>query len=150
MTDPSAKLSGSPNELIGSKVKKVVKSVVRFATNPLFSFAGPRPEFEKWSVVGYPLSYWVQLAHDQMRIYQQGSYAEQVTSRALDFAEWYRAITWLQGAIWFNLSLLITILLGFYAGRRRVFEDVSRNAAWIRRATAWCLGLGILANFAGI
>jgi uncharacterized protein len=43
------------------------------------------------------------------------------------------------------VSFTVTILLGFYVGRRRVLEDVAANAAWIRRAMVWCLALGILA-----
>lgn len=45
---PSVKSSGSPCELIGSATKIEKSSVnVMFATKPLFSFAGPLPEFEK-------------------------------------------------------------------------------------------------------
>jgi hypothetical protein len=47
---PSGKLSGSPKELIGTTLEEVGVNVT-LATNPLFSFAGPLPEFEKWSVI---------------------------------------------------------------------------------------------------
>src|SRR5262245_31414649 len=47
---PAAKSSGSPCELIGSPLKKKTEKSslkVILATNPLFSLAGPLPEFEK-------------------------------------------------------------------------------------------------------
>jgi hypothetical protein len=47
---PAAKSSGSPCELIGSPLKKKTEKSslkVMLATNPLFSLAGPLPEFEK-------------------------------------------------------------------------------------------------------
>src|SRR4029453_5861245 len=50
---PSVKLSGSPCELMTEPTAKSNSPGpnVTLATNPLFSFAGPLPEFEKWSVI---------------------------------------------------------------------------------------------------
>lgn len=93
----------------------------------------------------HPLSYFTQLAHEQLRIYQQGTYLEQVASRVGDFEEWYGAARRLQGAIWGFTIFAVTTLLGFHVGRRRLLEDVAANAPRIRRMMWWCLGLGLLA-----
>jgi uncharacterized protein len=92
----------------------------------------------------HPLPFWVQLAHEQMRIFQQGSYAEQVAARAFNVTEWYSGIRRVQGIFWVYVSFTVSMLLGFLVGRRRMLENVAANAAWIRKATGWCLGLGIL------
>jgi uncharacterized protein len=97
----------------------------------------------------YPISYYVNLAHEQMRAYQQGSYAEQVAARLLDYKEWYVDSTpRLQGGMWTFPVFSVTMLLGFYAGRKRLFESVQANAPAIRRAMFWCFGLGIAAAVA--
>lgn len=93
----------------------------------------------------HPMPYFVQLAHEHMRVYQQGTYLEQVAARVGDYKDWYGQARQLQGAILGFPLFAITMLLGFYVGRRRVLEDVPANAAWIRRTMWWCLGLGLLA-----
>lgn len=97
----------------------------------------------------HPISYYVSLTHEQMRAYQQGSYAEQVAARLLDYKEWYvDATPRLQGGMWTFPVFSVTMLLGFYAGRKRLFENVQANAPAIRRAMIWGFGLGIAAAVA--
>lgn len=93
----------------------------------------------------HSVSHFAQLAQEQMRIYQQGAYLEQVAARVGDFREWYAPTRRLQGAIMGFPLLAVTMLLGFHAGRRRLLEDVAANAPRIRRMMWWCLGLGLLA-----
>jgi uncharacterized protein len=49
-----------------------------------------------------------------------------------------------------SVSLLAVILgkflLGFYAGRRRIFHDVAENRGFFRRLLGWGLGVGIVAS----
>jgi uncharacterized protein len=49
-----------------------------------------------------------------------------------------------------SVSLLAVILgkflLGFYAGRRRIFHDVAENRGLFRRLLGWGLGVGIVAS----
>lgn len=94
----------------------------------------------------HPRPYWIALAHEEMRIFSVGTYAEQVGVRLKNYAEGYSAIVRVQGMMWWYVSLTVTMLLGFYAGRKRILEDVAGNIAWIRKATWWCLGLGLAAS----
>jgi uncharacterized protein len=92
-----------------------------------------------------PISHYAALAREQMITYQHGTYWEQVVSRYHDYGEFYVASApRLQGAIWMFASFSVTMLLGFYAGRKRLFEDVAANAARFRRVMWWCLGIGLL------
>jgi uncharacterized protein len=92
----------------------------------------------------HPISYYVKLAHEQMHTYQHGTYWQQVVTRYHDYHEWYvEAAPRLQGAIWTVPSFGVTALLGFYAGRKRLFEDVKANAPKFRKAMWWCLALGL-------
>jgi uncharacterized protein len=94
--------------------------------------------------IPHPLAYYRQLAHEHMRVFQHGTYAEQMAARIHDLKEMYvEAPQRLQGAIWTYPTFGATTLLGFYAGRKRLLENVQANAAWIRRVMWWCLGLGL-------
>jgi uncharacterized protein len=83
-----------------------------------------------------------------MRVFREGSYAEKVAARIEELEEGYRRTPRLQGWMWIYVSFNVTMLLGFYAGRKRLFEDVKANAAWIRKVMWWCLGLGLAAAVA--
>src|SRR3972149_9764809 len=43
-------------------------------------------------------------------------------------------------------SILTMFLLGLYAGRRGIFQDVHAHAPFIRRAMQWGFGIGIAGN----
>jgi uncharacterized protein len=96
----------------------------------------------------YPRSYWIAIFHEHMRIFSTGTYLEQVGARLDLYADSYslarlRRVT---GPIWWYITLVVTILLGFYAGRKRLFDDIQANAARIRKITWTCLGLGLAAS----
>jgi uncharacterized protein len=92
----------------------------------------------------HPVSHYEAMAHEHIRIYQTGTYAEQVAARLNDLHEGYvEAAPRLLGHLWIAPSFAVTMLLGFWVGRRRILEDVPAHAAWIRRAMFWCLGLGV-------
>jgi len=89
-----------------------------------------------------PLEVLVARAHEHLRIFQRGTYLEQLGVRLETYKEIYYVLPqhgW--GAIWWYTTLGVTILLGFYAGRKRLLENIETNP-WIRKATWWCLGLG--------
>lgn len=86
----------------------------------------------------HPLPYWVDLAHQHMHIFQHGSYAEQLGVRVAEYKRSYGMVTTLRGSMWGYVSFTITMLFGFYVGRKRVLENVTANVAWIRKATLWC------------
>ena len=85
----------------------------------------------------------------ETRIYQHGSYAEQVTLRARQLSEAYGFITRLNGPVMFYFSLLVTMLFGFYVGRRRIIQELPQHVAWIRRVMIWCVGIGLGAAAGG-
>lgn len=92
----------------------------------------------------HPIPYYRQLAHEHMRVFQSGTYWEQVGVRLHEYKEMYIvAPQRLQGGIWTFPSFSITMLLGFYAGRKRLFQNVQENLPRFRRVMWWCLGLGI-------
>lgn len=86
---------------------------------------------------------------EETRTYQSGTYAEQVTHRYRGLAEIYGFITQFRGAVIFYFSLLVTMLIGFYVGRRRIIQDLPQHAGWIRRMMVWCLAAGVVAAAGG-
>ncbi|MFY2560874.1 DUF418 domain-containing protein [Corallococcus terminator] len=48
------------------------------------------------------------------------------------------------------LALLGRFLLGFYAGRKRLFHDAPQHLAFFRRLFFWGLGLGLLGSSVGV
>jgi uncharacterized protein len=91
----------------------------------------------------HSMPYYVALAHEHMHIFKHGSYLEQLGVRLYEYGEGYGLARRLQGWIWTFPSFSITMLLGLYAGRERLLENVEANAHRIRRILWWCLGLGI-------
>ena len=82
---------------------------------------------------------------EETRIYQSGTYTEQVNLRFRQTAEGYGFIRQLRGYVMFYFSLAITLLFGFYVGRRRIIQDLPLHAAWIKRVMLWCLAFGLAA-----
>lgn len=92
----------------------------------------------------HPVAHYEALAHAHMRVFKAGTYVEQILARLGEYYEGYvEATPRLQGEILFYASIAVTMLLGFVAGRRRLFADVQAHAAAFRRAAWWCLGLGL-------
>jgi len=82
-------------------------------------------------------SWYSQRAREQVQIYSKGTYTQQVADRAREIRE-----GWTSGWGWFLASMSVTMLLGFYAGRRRIFQNLEANLDFIRRIRNWCLLLG--------
>ncbi len=78
-------------------------------------------------------------ARQELRIYGQGSYVEMTQNRAEGFREAYT-----QGwGYLFMCQMGVTLLLGFYAGRRRFFRDLPAHLPLIRRVFWWGLASGL-------
>ena len=80
---------------------------------------------------------------EETRIYRSGTYAEQVGLRSRQMTEVYGLTTQLRGPVMFYSSLLLTMLFGFYVGRRRIIQDLPRHTAWIKRVMLWCFTIGL-------
>jgi uncharacterized protein len=93
-----------------------------------------------------PVWYW-DPAEDQetfeetLRIYSSGTYAEMITFRARDLPE-----DTVPGSD--DTYILVGFLLGLYAGRRRIFRDVSGYLPLIRRVQRWGLTIGVAGSAA--
>src|SRR4029079_19443056 len=94
----------------------------------------------------YPVSFWVDIGREHMRIFSSGTYTEQVGARLHLYGVSYGLITHVAGRMWGYVTFMVTILLGFYAGRKRLLEDVPSKVASIRRALWISLSLGIAAS----
>ncbi len=73
--------------------------------------------------------------------YARGSYAEMVTLRASELPRDMSPDT-------DDAYVLAIFLLGLYAGRRRIFHDVSAHLPLIRRVQRWGLIIGVAGNAA--
>lgn len=96
----------------------------------------------------HPNSFWVAISHEHMRIFSTGTYLEQIQARLFLYSDMYNLelLRRVIGPIWGYLSFLVTILLGFYAGRRRLLENVTEHLGTIRKIFWWSLGLGLAAS----
>jgi uncharacterized protein len=73
------------------------------------------------------------------RIYSRGTYAEMITLRARELPK--DLTPEIEDAY-----MIAIFLLGLYAGRRRVFHDISAHRPFIRRVQGWGLMIGIAGN----
>lgn len=85
-----------------------------------------------------------QLARDDMRIFQQGTYWEQVGARV-----WHLKLSYvdmgmrgLGQPLWYFM-LTTTMVMGLYAGREKILSNIEANRERIRRITGWCLAIGL-------
>ena len=83
------------------------------------------------------------------RIYRSGTYAEQVAHRFRQMKEVYGLTAQLRGPVMFYSSLLLTMLLGFYVGRKRMIQDLQPHIGWIKRVMVWCFAIGLVAAAIG-
>jgi len=100
--------------------------------------------------VSPPLKSWIayetepddqQTIDDNRRIYSSGTYGEQIGLRAGE----------LPGDVTPDIDdayVLALFLLGLYAGRRRIFQDVPAHLPFIRRVQRWGLIIGVAGNAA--
>jgi uncharacterized protein len=82
---------------------------------------------------------------EAMRVYQSGTYAEQVALRYHEIVESYGFIRELRGEVLGYFIVLVTILFGFYVGRKRIIQELPRHTAWIKRVMLWCGLVGVAA-----
>ncbi len=73
------------------------------------------------------------------RVYANGSYSDILKANALDFAGYVRhfALRWWLG------SLFPLLLLGAFAARTRILENVEHHIGLLRKVFWWGLGLGL-------
>jgi uncharacterized protein len=92
-----------------------------------------------------PVSEVVARAHDDLRIFQQGTYWEQVGAR-LDQLRIMHIVTALTvpGEPIFAMQLTTTVLLGLYAGREKLLFNIEALLPQIRKLTFWTFGLGLI------
>ncbi len=82
-------------------------------------------------------------AHLDMRIFQTGTYWEQVAARLYQLRVMHIVNAWnAQGEPIFAMQLMTTILLGLYAGREKLLSNVEENVPRIRQITLWTFVLG--------
>lgn len=93
----------------------------------------------------HPPTYWSTQVREQLRLYEQGTYAEMVRDRARDMREIYSGAGRASGLY---ASMLVTMLLGFYAGRHRIFQNLPEHLPFIHRLMLWTLGLGLISGLA--
>ena len=86
---------------------------------------------------------------EETRIYQSGTYVEQVELRYRQLSEAYGFVGQLRGPAMFYPALLLTMLFGFYVGRRRIIQDLAQHTGWIKRVMIWCVVIGLAAAAAG-
>lgn len=75
------------------------------------------------------------------RIYARGTYVEMIRFRAGELPRDLLLDT-------DDAYILMVFLLGFYAGRRGIFHDVSAHLPFIRRVQGWGLMIGVAGNAA--
>jgi uncharacterized protein len=81
----------------------------------------------------------------ETRVYQSGTYVEQVEQRYKLLTEVYGFTAQLRGPVMFYSSLLLTMLFGFYVGRRHIIQNLPEHIPWIKRVMVWCFVIGFLA-----
>jgi uncharacterized protein len=86
------------------------------------------PEMSAWQI------------EETIRVFSQGSYAEIFRARLSNLI-----YMWLVG-IFYVPTFFAMFLLGLYAGRRRIPQDIAVNAARIRRVLYWGLIVGLPAS----
>jgi len=90
-----------------------------------------------------PVAQIVARAHEDMRVFQSGTYWEQIGARLYQMRIMHIVNVWnAQGEPIFALQLMTTVLFGLYAGREKLFTNVEKNLDRIRKWTAWTLIVG--------
>ncbi len=80
------------------------------------------------------------LVDQSLRVYGNGTLAEVMDQRLQDLGFVYF------GLIFYGPNIFALFLLGLYAGKQRIFLDISSHLPFIRRVMWWGLGFGIVGN----
>ena len=81
---------------------------------------------------------------EYLRVYSQGTYWEMVGMRTRDLIEDYSSLDYYFSS-W--MLILVMFLLGLYAGRGGIFENLSKHLPFVRKVFWWGLGWGLAGNF---
>ena len=85
-----------------------------------------------------------QLQQRASNIKGQESYRQGVVKRARGFGDEFKHWSSLQRFFWNNIGdVLALFLLGLYAGRRKIFNEISSNQEFLRNVMRWGFLLGI-------
>jgi uncharacterized protein len=76
-----------------------------------------------------------------LQVYTQGTFADMTAQRAREVAFFY---SW--APVMFAPNVLALFLLGLYAGRRGILQDIPAHLPFIRRTLRWGLLLGLVGN----
>ena len=84
---------------------------------------------------------------ENLRVYSQGNYAEMTTKRARFWTRRYSSLDHYLGRFGEEFVLF---LLGLYAGRRRLFENIQEHLPLVRKVLRWGLALGLVFTGASV
>lgn len=85
-------------------------------------------------------AWFAQLAAQAATVYANGSFGAIVVQRLQDYA--FAAF----GLIFYFPMVLAMFLLGLYAGKRRIFHNITAHRDLLRRMLVWGLGIGLVSN----
>lgn len=84
------------------------------------------------------------LAERSVQVYSQGSFREIMAQRAQDVRFNYLDLS--DGWLVWSPHIFAMFLIGMYAGRHGLLQDVSAHRSMFRRALQWGFGLGVAGN----
>ncbi len=93
----------------------------------------------------HPQSYWQAKAAEQVETFGRGSYPAMVRARLAAHRKAYVEDGW--GYQFFG-QMGVTMLLGFVAGRRRIFQDLPEHLPLVRRVFRFALPAGLVCALA--
>jgi uncharacterized protein len=129
--------------LVWAAILLLLPILLTAALTGLTALGGTTPEGQAMmqEVEAQNLTLFEGFATEATRIYAQGSYGEQVRQRLIDLA-----FTYIGTAMQMFPLVLAMFLLGLYAGKRRLFQEVTQHLPLARKALAWGLVIGLPSN----
>ena len=129
--------------LIWALVFLLLPLVINAALLGLTMLARLAPEGEAMmtQVFDQQIANYRDLAVQADHIYATGSFAQATAQRARDMIIMYMAWPFMAFNVW------AMMLLGVYAGKRRIFHDLTNHLPLIRRVWLWGLIVGVVGNF---
>ncbi len=103
--------------------------------------ADPQTALEATREAGQRKAKWRGWEDQDLRVHSRGSFREIVIERAQQFTRWH---TRPELYVWWLGGMFPFLLLGLYAGRRGIFQDLRAHLPFIRKVMWWGLGLGIV------
>jgi len=84
---------------------------------------------------------------ENLRVYSQGNYAEMTAKRARFWTRHYSSLDHYLGRLG---EEFVMFLLGLYAGRRRLFENLQEYLPLVRQGLRWGLAAGLVCSGASV